>query len=339
MKSIAYKALFRAFITPAMLLSLVPSTALACASCGCTLSSDWENLDFASQGGFKLDLRYDDIDQNDLRAGRHTISPQAASQIVNDAEPQEVETYTHNHYITASLDYSHGGDWGVNIALPYIQRTHETLGTASDGVTPGPDGESYVSDTSNIGDIRIVGRYSGFSKRHDTGLLFGLKLPTGPTSLSGQSTDTTAPGPVGIDPGLQPGSGTTDLILGAYHAGTLGQVWEYYAQGLYQRAFSAHAGYRPGDGYNLNLGLKYTGFDRVTPQLQLNARHVKHDTGANADTTSTGGTLVYLSPGVIVPVSDRVSLFGFVQVPVYQDVRGVQLTPKLTGSFGARYSF
>ena len=37
------------------------------------------------------------------------------------------------------------------------------------------------------------------------------------------------------------------------------------------------------------------GFEDITPQLQMNARFVAHDTGANADTTSTGGTLLYLS--------------------------------------------
>lgn len=75
------------------------------------------------------------------------------------------------------------------------------------------------------------------------------------------------------------------------------------------------------------------------PQLQLNARYVRHDTGPRADTIATGGTLVYLTPGVAVPVNGRVSLYAFVQVPVYQDVRGVQLTPKTTVSVGTRLSF
>jgi hypothetical protein len=313
--------------------------AQACASCGCTLSSDWENVSFSSRGGLKFDLRYDYLDQNDLRSDTHKISPQTASQIVNDGQPQEVETYTKNHYVTASLDYSTGGNWGINLQVPYIKRSHETLGTASDGVTAGPDDESYTSDTSDFGDMRLIGRYSGFLPQHNLGLLFGLKLPTGKTDLSGISTDVTALGPIGIDPGLQPGTGTTDLILGGYYAAVLGKDWEYYVQGMYQRAFDEKDGYRPGDGYNLNLGLKFMGLGSVMPQIQLNARYVRHDTGDSADTTSTGGTLVYISPGVAFPVSDTVSLYGFVQVPIYQDVRGVQLTPKYTASIGARYSF
>lgn len=311
----------------------------ACASCGCSLGTDWADLNASSKGGFQLDLRYDDLDQDQLRRGTGTISPVAASRIVNGGNPQEVETYTKNRYLTATLDYSSGGNWGVNIAVPYIRRDHETLGTASDGVTEGPGGGSYVSSTSDFGDVRIVGRYSGFLPRHNLGILFGLKLPTGKTGLTGTSTDPTSPAPVTIDPGLQPGTGTTDLIAGAYYAGSLNQDWAYYGQLLYQRALDTKNDYRPGDSYNLSLGLKYMGFAGFTPQLQLNARGLRHDTGAAADKISTGGTLVYLSPGVTVPVSKTTSLYGFVQLPVYQSVNGVQLAPKYIASAGVRYTF
>src|SRR5437899_13062473 len=78
------------------LTALSPSAALACASCGCTLSSDWENLGFGGSSGLKLDLRYDYLNQNQLRSGTGTISPAAASQISNNGNPQEVEKFTGN---------------------------------------------------------------------------------------------------------------------------------------------------------------------------------------------------------------------------------------------------
>ncbi len=318
---------------------MAAADARACASCGCSLGTDWADLNASTKGGFTFDLRYDDLDQDQLRHGTGTISPVAASRIVNDGNPQEVETYTRNQYLTATLDYSSGGNWGVNVSVPYLDRDHETLGTASDGLTEGPGGGSYVSSTSDFGDIKIIGRYSGFLPRHNFGILFGLKLPTGKTGLTGTSTDPTQPAPVTIDPGLQPGTGTTDLITGAYFADSLNMDWVYYSQFLYQRAFDTVRQYRPGDSYNLSLGLKYLGFDRFTPQIQLNARYVRHDTGAAADTVSTGGTLVYLSPGVNVPVTKTVALYGFVQVPVYQGVNGVQLAPKYITSVGVRYAF
>lgn len=320
------------------MISVSPAV-FACASCGCALSSDWENLSFSSSSGFKLDVRYDYLNQNQLRSGTKKISSTAASQIVNNDNAQEVEKYTKNNYLTLGLDYSLNPDWGVNVQLPYIMRSHSTLGTASDGTAPGNGGGQYDSKTSNIGDIKVVGRYQGFTPQHNFGILFGVKLPTGSHNEFGASTDPTASGPVAIDRGLQPGTGTTDLILGGYYADTLNKNWDYFAQGMFQAAINSKDQYKPGKGVNLNLGLRYMEFSSFTPQIQINARHVDHDTGANADTVSTGGTLVYLSPGIVVPINERTSVYGFVQLPIYQNVNGVQLAPRYTASLGARYAF
>ncbi|HEY8099957.1 MAG TPA: TonB-dependent receptor [Burkholderiaceae bacterium] len=316
-----------------------PIAAFACASCGCTLSSDWESMGYTSSTGFKLDIRYDYLNQNQLRSGTSTISSAAASQITNNGNPQEVEKYTKNNYVTLGLDYSTNPDWGVNLQLPYINRSHSTLGTASDGTTPGPGGGQYDSKTSNIGDVKMIGRYQGFTPQHNLGVQFGMKLPTGSYKQTGTSTDPTAPGAVPIDRGLQPGTGTTDLILGAYYADAINKDWDYFTQITLQKALNSKDQYKPGDGMNLNVGLRYMGFSDFTPLLQLNARRVQRDSGANADTVSTGGTLVYVSQGVVIPVGKQMSVYSFVQLPVYQNVNGVQLAPRYTFSLGARYAF
>ncbi|MFZ6848732.1 TonB-dependent receptor [Undibacterium sp. RuRC25W] len=318
---------------------LCPAFAHACASCGYTLSSDWDGLSTAGQAGFKLDVRYDYLNQNQLRSGTSTIGPTAASQMQTSTGPQEVEKFTKNNYVTVGLDYSSGGNWGINLVVPYIKRDHSTLGTASDGSTAGADGGQYNSSTSNIGDIKVIGRYAGFDEEHKFGVLFGTKLPTGSHTLTGTSTDTTNPGSALIDRGLQPGTGSTDLILGVFYADMLNDNWSYFAQTIVQTALNSSDQYKPGTGINLNSGLRYNGFENIKPMLQLNAKYVKHDTGANADTNSTGGTLAYVSPGIITAVTDKVSLYAFVQVPLYQNVRGVQLAPRYTASAGMKVSF
>jgi hypothetical protein len=319
-------------------LFISPLTALACASCGCSLSSDWETRG-SSSAGLKMDIRYDYLDQNQLRSGTGAISPAAASQLVNGGGSQEVEKFTRNNYVTLGLNYSVNPDWGIAVSVPYIDRSHSTLGTASDGITAGPGGGQYDSQTSGIGDIKLIGRYQGFTPEHDIGVLFGLKLATGSFTQTGASTDPTQPGPAVMDRGLEPGSGTTDLILGAYAADELNSRWDYFLQGMFQAALDSRDRYKPGNSINLTLGVRYTGFSGFTPEVQLNARHVATDSGANADIYGTGGTLVYLSPGAVVPLNEKTAIYAFVQLPVYQDVHGVQLAPRYTASIGARYAF
>lgn len=324
-------------LLPALIAGSFSGHVLACASCGCTLSSDWESQGLSTHPGLKVDIRYDYLNQNQLRSGTSTISSVAASQIVNGSDPQEVETFTKNQYITLGFDYGFSPDWGVKVQIPYIVRKHSTLGVNSDGFSPAD--EAYDSSTKDLGDVKVLGRYQGLSPQHNFGVLFGLKLPTGSYTKTGISTDPASPGgPAPIDPGLQPGSGTTDAIIGAYFFDGLSKDWDYFAQIGYQAALNSKDQFKPGDGINLNFGLRYLDFSAVVPQLQLNARHVQHDTGDNADQVSTGGTLIYLSPGVVVPIGKQTSVYGFVQLPIYQDVRGVQLTPKYTASIGVRFA-
>ena len=171
------------------------------------------------------------------------------------------------------------------------------------------------------------------------GILFGLKLPTGANNLYGQSTDPSSPAPVLLDRGLQPGTGTTDSLFGLYYSKALNKNWDGFAEGIYQAAWAPSNQYIPGNSFNANLGTRYLGWESFTPQVQLNARIVQHDSGANADVYSTGGTLTYLSPGVVVPVSSGLEVYAFVQVPLYQNLLGVQLAPTSTESLGLRYSF
>jgi hypothetical protein len=328
-----------ASILAAISLLLCSGDANACASCGCTLSSDWENLQFSYQPGLKLDLRYDYLDQDQLRSGVKPISPAAASQIVTNGNSEEIEKYTINNYVTLGVDYSSSRDWGVNVQVPYIDRKHSTLGTASDGSTAGAGGGQYDSHTSSFGDIKVIGRYQGFTPQCKFGILYGLKLPTGSFTDTGNSTDPTAPGPVPIDRGLQPGTGTTDVILGAYYADGINQDWDYFTQALFQKALDSRDDYRPGSGTNFNVGLRYAGIPNIGPVLQLNYRYVQHDVGSNADHLNTGGVLLYISPGISVSVTQQVSVYAFYQYPLYQELYGVQLAPHYTTSVGVRYSF
>lgn len=273
-----------------------------------------------------MDLRYDHINQNQLRHGSGTASNADIATALANGSVAETEQATANRYYTLGVDYSPNRIWGFNLQVPYIDRNHSTLGAG--------DSENTYSHTQSMGDIKFIARYQGFSQDGDIGIQLGLKLPTGKHDYnfsSGPQAGTS------LDRSLQPGSGSTDLILGVYHYGTLNRNWDWFAQGIFQTAIKTLNGYRSGNALNLNTGVRYMAFDNIVPQLQINAQTRQRDTGASADPANTGGKLVYLSPGITVTLNKSTKIYSFIQVPVYQYVEGLQLAPRWNASVGLNF--
>lgn len=313
------------FRVPIVLLLLgagVPAP--ACGACGCTLNSDAAAQGYASGPGFRIDLRFDYFDQDQLRQGLGRVDLAG----VTFPAGREIQLQTINRNTTLALDWSPTATWGVTALIPAYTRTHETVAEG--------DTEPSASRSSGLGDVRLLGRYQGFEEDHSFGLQFGVKLPTGRTA------DTFATGPQAgrpVDRGLQLGTGSTDLILGVYKFGQITPDWGYFAQASFQAAVAHPSAFRPGNGLNANLGVRYVGWRSVTPALQVNVRAEKPETGPEADAPDSGATLAYLSPGVTVHLSNQLHVYAFVQVPVYQHVTGTQIEPRFLASLGVHYTF
>ncbi len=305
-------------------LAFAPSTnAFACSSCGCTLNSDWSSQGISSGEGTRVDIRFDYFKQSDYRNGSGSVSRS------NIPAGTEVQDTTINRNLTLGLDHSFNQDWAINLQLPIFNRSHGTYG--EDGDYPDP-AALITSSSKSIGDLRVTGRYQGLSADHSSGITLGLKLPTGETN------DTFNDGSP-LDRGLQLGTGTTDLLLGGYYFGSINRDWDYFAQATIQIALNKHNDFRPGNGLNATAGVRYMGFESFIPQLQFNTRIEKRESGAEADVDNSGATLIYISPGVTVPINKTVQAFGFIQVPVYQHVNGYQIEPNVLLSTGLRFSF
>lgn len=308
------------------------TNAFACAACGDSLSKDWGTQGVSATPGYTVDLSYGYINQNQQRYGSGTASPALISQLRTAG--QEIEDYTITRTLTASLNYT-SDTWGLNTMLPLVRRTHGTFG----------GGTGYLSSSDNsLGDMRMIGRYTGFSADKSTGIIAGIKLPTGSTNAN--FNDGVTP----LDPSLQIGTGSTDVILGGFLSGAMSE-YGWFGQGTVQHAvatkYFAGSDYRPGDVYSLNTGIRYAIFGaRFTPMLQLNYIHRKPDTGGAATSPdaltggpATGGTLVYLAPGALVRVGGGTSIYGFIQLPVYQHVNSLQLSPRYTLTLGVQQSY
>lgn len=273
-------------------------------------------------GRFTADLRYEYIKQDELRQGRHKIS---AVEDTGDA----TELKTTNQNLVASLDYTFDRHWGIAASLPMVKREHSHIADPGDN----PSYESW--DFSRVGDARLLGRYQ-FDKTDSGqgyGLQFGLKLPTGSHDVANRDG-------LVAERALQPGSGSTDLILGGYYAyrprhRDLG----WFAQVLYQRAVSTQDQFRPGDQWTLTGGVNYPISDRLTLLFQMNGLVKARDSGANAEPDLSGGRYLYASPGASFALTRDTQVYGFVQLPVLRDVNGTQLVAKQSFVAGVSLRF
>lgn len=315
----------------ALLASAVPHTALACATCGCTLNAD-AAMGYSASTGWRMSIESDYLHQDELRSGTRSAS--------GVPEGNELERETLNRYITTGISYSPSSAWNVNLLVPYVVRTHSTYGEF-DSTQPLPD--LTTSRSSSLGDIKLIGSYQGLLPTRNLGIQLGVKLPTGHYGTHVKFNGGPDAGEP-LDASLQPGTGSTDVIVGAYYYKAISQDFDVFANGQFQSAVKHQLDqpdndFRPGNATSLSIGLRYEAHPQWVPQLQLNLLHKSRDQGALADVQSTAGNVAYLSPGLTARVLSNVQVYGFVQVPVYSNLYGFQLFPRWTASVGASYAF
>ena len=301
---------------------------VAHASCGsafCSINTDWGATTTGLNEGSTFDVRYERIRQDQPRSGSDRVSVGAIPQ-----HHDEVRTLNQN--LVASFSHTFASGWGVSVTAPLVDREHLHLHHHGGAVIP----EAW--SFRELGDLRVVGRYQTFLPGTDAapriaGAFLGLKLPTGKTgagNASGAQAERT----------LQPGTGTTDLIVGAiYHQQLAGSSAAWFAQAQVQAPINEHDSFRPGAQLAVDLGYARPVTARLSGLVQLNALARKRDRGANAESQSSGGRSLFLSPGLSYKVGESWNVYGYYQVPLYQHVNGVQLTAERTVVVGVSTRF
>jgi hypothetical protein len=209
------------------------------------------------------------------------------------------------NFFTLGGQYFFDRSWGAQIEIPVDQR-HYT-------------GTDIVTDWTALGDIRMKGIYAGFSEDQSLGIDFGLKLPTGNFTHPGVDRDT------------QIGTGSTDILLGGFYRNSFSEPshLNYFVQLETDIPVIFQDHYRPGIEGDLAGGIYYDGFSfhgvKVSPVGQVILSIRSSDGGANSsDPVASGFERVLLSPGIELEFH-QFSVYGDVEIPVFQDYRGDQL--------------
>ncbi|HSZ12373.1 MAG TPA: hypothetical protein VK759_09360 [Rhizomicrobium sp.] len=309
MSSSLYGFRARAFACGIVFASAFPAAAFACA-CGCAVFDVGTSTLLPSGPGGTAFLEYDFLNQTTNWSGEH-----AAPSANND------DKHIRSDFMLAGGQYMFDEDWGAMVEVPVTHRTF---------VTTDPDNTGTFSHTAP-GDIRLMGVYSGFSSDMSSGLIAGVKLPTGDHTYAH------------FDHDVEIGSGSTDLLLGGYYTGavTPDQSVSYFVQGLWQHELTIQDGNRPGAEINGAAGVSYIGGHigdwTVSPIFQALVSSRGRDGGVG-DRDNTGYTRLLVSPGVSV-ARDAWKLYADVEVPVGQQINGNQLIAPVALKFIASYSF
>lgn len=291
------------------LIALTPSLSWACA-CGCGVFDVGTPSLVPDGAGGTVWFEYDFMNQY---INWHATQP--SSRVNND------DKQIKSDFQTVGAQYMFNRNWGAMITVPYTIRTFRTQG----------DGDNINQyNHGNFGDVRIWGMYTGLLEDMSLGLLAGFKLPTGDHTYNDFDRDTAI------------GTGSTDLLLGAYKLGNfpsrIGNLnltfrdrpFSWYVQGQFEYPFLTTGNYTPGKEFDSAIGTYYNfgqvgPLQELAPMLTLLTSVRAHDLGSEADTPDSGYDRLLLAPGGEIKFG-ALRLYADFEVPIFQFVNGYQLT-------------
>jgi hypothetical protein len=295
---------------------LVPRSAWPCA-CGCGVFEVGTPSLLPSGTGGQLWVEYDFQDQYRNWSGT-TSAPASANG----------DRRLRTNFVTVGAQYMFNRSWGAMLEVPYAQREFASVQD---------NGKVKSFSWNTIGDIRLWGMYTGLSEDMTTGLLMGVKFASGWFSFTHADRDT------------QIGSGSTDLLLGAYHIGTIPRLtiadrsFGWYGQVHFDIPLLTQGDYHPGWEFDGAVGTFYDfgplGFlGELAPFLTLKGTNRVPDSGLPANPANTGYGRMLIAPGIETRIGS-VRLYADIAFPIYQNVNGDQIISPVLVSAIVSYSF
>ncbi len=293
------------FLAAFFLLAFSTNQALACA-CGCGVFSVGTSALMPNCEGGTAFLQYDHLTQS--------RNWNKESQSFEHNHDQKIQTQT----VTAGAQYMFSREWGMAARVPYVTRAITSMHEA--GMA---EMTTAKNRTNSVGDVRLNAIYSGFSADMSSGLTFGLKLPTGQTKARSVS-----------ERNMQIGTGSTDLLLGAYKMGKISgtEKFNWFAQTGWQHALTEHRGFRSGDEISAAVGVYYNagsflGVKKIAPIAQITSAKRLRDSGWASNSFDSGYSQAYFAPAIELGF-EKFKIYADVEFPIYRNVNGNQLVPQ-----------
>lgn len=305
----------------------------ACDSTGCLLVTRSAS-GLLPRKSFRLDLSYRMTDDSQLMSGSDTTARVTRPKI--DFENGIVRPGFHqdlggrSRFLQVDVAYGLTGRTTLLASAPVVTSRSYDVGH------PPVLTENY--ETWGLGDT-LVGVRRAVVATAETSLVLGagVEMPTGEYRLVSPE----ALFDVGVlDPMLQPGSGSWDVLLSAQASRRLGTGGlDLTAAFSYQANTTNDLSYSYGDDAIASLALARPIAPRLRASLQLKWAHRGRSEYQGEGVESTGGSIVYAIPGFVTTLPARLSVYLFLPIPVYRYVNETQVAPRLSLVLGMARSF
>lgn len=290
-----------------------------CCSGGVPLSNNL-GLPNEGKGVLVMGLNYDYNNLNTLNAGTDKLDDDSRQRITNS--------------ILLNLGYALTNRWSVEALFTWVNQTR----------TITQFGNENFTSTSGIGDAVFLVKYmlpEVLGKRTILNMGVGTKVPFGKSDIrDDQGIQLTAD--------LQPGSGAWDGLgwlsvskgLNFRPSATVSATATYRATGVNNSYLNNKATYEFGNEIQTNLGYtdQFLIFNTLfNPGLIFKYRKAFEDKINDVGIPNTGGEWVFIRPELGVQLSPKMNIVSRVELPLYSNVVGTQLTPTVRFTFGITF--
>jgi hypothetical protein len=282
--------------------------AQTCCSGGVPLSGNL-GLPPESSGTWQLSISYDRNVLKTLLNGSSVLEDDARERITQS--------------FLVQTGYSFNSRWSADFFFSYVEQQRTIRQFRN---------EDHVS-TAGLGDAALLLKYNVFDPlSHDflLTLASGIKMPTGRSDLRREDG-------IPLNADLQPGSGSWD---GVFWANTIYKFGFRPSMNISSTAIFSLKGtnnqylgeqsYRFGNEIQWLLSVNdnfLVGTKLLDASIVFRYRKALKDKFNTLEMPNTGGTWVFIAPGIAYNFSPKVAINGSLELPVFSEVQGTQVSP------------
>jgi hypothetical protein len=173
------------------------------------------------------------------------------------------------------------------------------------------------SDPEVFGQVRLwASPMSALGRRTTVSLLAGVKTALGQNDYEREGER--------VDEHAQPGTGSWDVFGGPALVHLLDRRSTFFASAQYRHPGENDFDYQYGAIFLANAAYERKWGGRLDSVVELNYRFAEKDRQGDTELPNTGGSILYVTPRLVVDLGGGVIVRGAVQIPIARSLNGVQ---------------